>query len=602
MSSSEGYVAFAVDSPPTGFLNHGGAKKQNGFDWLMFVRLMSICKIIFKRNMRAIATVIAFTGLAIGQTYLNTYTPKVVGNFYNSIIESDKKLFFNVMYMSCGVILGSALLQSIIQFNVELLAWQWRKALCFYLHGKYFVKSLYYKVVSLDQRVDNPDQRITQDVDNFSTTLATTFSNCVTSPLLIVVYTYRCAAQIGWYAPLIVLGYFLLGYIINKFIMSPIVKLVFNQEQLEGNFRFDHVRVRTCAESIAIFDGGHAEKLVADKNFSDLLRNKMRILRWHFALNTSTNASTYFGSVLNYTVVALPILFIDSDITPTASYVVEASYNCLSLVQGFSQIINVSQSLSDLGGFTSRISELLETLRDLDDFDVKPVNDETAPAKVISGEDIVFEDVTCYTPTGIKLVDKLSFAIKKGMNLLIAGPTGAGKSSILRILNGLWPFFEGNITKPADSTMFYLPQKPYLFTGNIVEQVIYPISLEDVQESQIVEEVKTLLQEVQLSSLLKNYTLSQRVNWMDVLSPGQQQLVSFARLFYHRPQFAVLDEATSALNVEYEDLMYQKCADKYKITTISVGHRKSLRKFHEYLLRLDPQQKWLFSKISEGKK
>lgn len=142
-------------------------------------------------------------------------------------------------------------------------------------------------MLSFDHRVDNPDQRITQDVDYFSTTFSSVLSSCISAPLIIGWYTYQTVTIIAWFIPLLISGYFFLGYFINKLIMSPIVKMVFRQEQLEGDFRYAHARVRTWAESIALYGGGERERLDTEKTFAELLKNKMRIMKWQYSLNSN---------------------------------------------------------------------------------------------------------------------------------------------------------------------------------------------------------------------------------------------------------------------------------------------------------------------------
>jgi len=233
------------------------------------------------------------------------------------------------------------------------------------------------------------------------------------------------------------LAYFTIGYLVNKFIMSPITRLVFEQEKLEGDFRFEHVRVRTNAESIATYHGGPREKLSAEVTFNKLLRNKLSILRWHWSLNASSNVFAYVGGVLNYVVVALPVLFLtkESDIDSSPLYVGKASFACISLIAGFSQFMNVSEEVSNLAGYTSRIAHMLETLQDLDRrkhfygnrseisllskgvlesshcsiFSVNTTS--TSPENFYRietiGDCIQFDDVTCYTPSGTRLAKRI---------------------------------------------------------------------------------------------------------------------------------------------------------------------------------------------------
>lgn len=224
------------------------------------------------------------------------------------------------------------------------------------------------------------DQRIAQDVDNFSTTLSQVVSSIVTAPVSLCYYFYKVPVMlqttyrlqnwvmIGWFAPFAITLFFLVGYLINKLIMGPIMRLVFYQEKLEGDFRFAHVRVRNWAESIALYGGGEVEKQYTESTFKELLSNKMRILKRQWTLNSNTrqllflnalattNAFTYAGSILNYFVVAIPVLFVPTNIQPDSYYVIKGSFNSIMLIAAFSALMNISTPLSELGGYFDDIS------------------------------------------------------------------------------------------------------------------------------------------------------------------------------------------------------------------------------------------------------
>eukprot|EP01119_Soliformovum_irregulare_P001270 TRINITY_DN109_c0_g2_i1.p1 TRINITY_DN109_c0_g2~~TRINITY_DN109_c0_g2_i1.p1 ORF type:complete len:597 (-),score=178.71 TRINITY_DN109_c0_g2_i1:125-1915(-) len=567
---------------------------KSSFDLLFLKRLFKILRLI-SRSFVTNGTLLFLTALSIFQIYVVSLTGSVIGGFYTTISSKDKNAFLTVMFHASMVIVLSAILDSTTKFLVEILAWRWRKSLCLYVQERYFLRGLYYKLNMIDSHIDNPDQRITQDVDNFSTSLAQVISSFITAPSIVVWYTWKTWKTIGWYAPLIVGGYFVIGYIITKFIMSPIVRLVFQQEKLEGDFRFGHVRVRTSAESIALFDGGDREKAFSEMTFERLLKNKLSIIWRQWSLNTTSNTFTYFGSILNYFVVSLPIFFIASEnANASPAYVAMASFYCISLIGGYSQFLNIATFLSDLAGFTARVSDMIETLSRLDGFQVENVF-QVEPQVQLENEVesqtcIKFDDVTCYTPAGTCLASNLKFQVEQGENLLIMGPPGSGKTSILRILNGIWPYFSGKIFKP-DFTIFYLPQKPYLFPGTFSEQIIYPeMGAADFDR------IDFICQEMGIEDISKRYEKDQIINWADELSPGQQQLISFARLFYNEPKFAVLDEATSSLSEECERDVHEIC-NRLNITLVSVGHRSSLRPYYDRLLKLKEEHRWEFLQL-----
>ncbi|ROT64990.1 hypothetical protein C7M84_017044 [Penaeus vannamei] len=196
------------------------------------------------------------------------------------------------------------------------------------------------------------------------------------------------------------------------------------------------------------------------------------------------------------------------------------------------------------------------------------------------------------------LVRELNFEVKSGMNVLVCGPNGCGKSSLFRILGELWPVFGGTVTKPSAGKLFYIPQRPYMTLGTLRDQVIYPDSHGDMIARGITHDtLRELLHQVQLTHILDREGGWDAVaDWMDVLSGGEKQRIAMARLFYHKPQFAILDECTSAVSVDVEDAMYQYCS-KVGITLFTVSHRKSLWKHHEYYLHMDGRGSFEYKRI-----
>jgi len=212
----------------------------------------------------------------------------------------------------------------------------------------------------------------------------------------------------------------------------------------------------------------------------------------------------------------------------------------------------------------------------------------TLKSKVVKkGPEIEFDRAVCVTPTG-KRLNQFGITVKvpPKNDLILMGPSGSGKSSLLRVLGGLWPLEEGSVTTPERT--FFLPQKPYMVIGTLRDQIIYPqtanISISD-------EELVLILDKAHLGYLLTRFGLDSIEIWNSVLSPGEQQRLCISRLFYHRPPYAVLDESTSALDGENEDAMYKMC-HQLGITLVSVGHRESLLQHHSILLRLDGRGGW----------
>ena len=223
--------------------------------------------------------------------------------------------------------------------------------------------------------------------------------------------------------------------------------------------------------------------------------------------------------------------------------------------------------------------------------------------RIVQSDDIKFEDVPILSPNGDVLIPAMNFAIQPGMHLFITGPNGCGKSSLFRILGELWPVFGGTVHKPPIDQIFYIPQRPYLPKGTLRDQIIYPHTIEQMRRKGVNEEMlQNILDEVRLDYLVaREGSWDTVADWNDVLSGGEKQRVAMARLIYHKPIYAILDECTSAMSVDIEAHLYQYMKDQ-GITLITVSHRETIWKFHDYLLRFLGDRQYTFGDMPEERK
>ncbi|RZC34269.1 ABC tran and/or AAA 23 domain containing protein [Asbolus verrucosus] len=279
----------------------------------------------------------------------------------------------------------------------------------------------------------------------------------------------------------------------------------------------------------------------------------------------------------------------------------------VKLAEAIGRLVLAGRELTRLAGFTARVTQLRQVLDELNQG--KYERTMVAGAENLKGDGgkfifqnniIKFDKVPLITPNGDILIKEISFEIKSGMNVLVCGPNGAGKSSLFRVLGELWPLFGGELTKPPRGKLFYIPQRPYMTLGCLRDQLTYPHSgSEAIRRGTTDRQLEEHLHRVQLGYLLEREGgLDAIADWLDVLSGGEKQRIAMARLFYHKPQFAILDECTSAVSVDVEGSMYKYCRE-VGITLLTVSHRKSLWQHHEFVLHLDGRGGYTFHPIED---
>ena len=288
------------------------------------------------------------------------------------------------------------------------------------------------------------------------------------------------------------------------------------------------------------------------------------------------------------------------------------------------------KEVTELAGYTSRVATLLNVMDDIQAgrFEKKLVSKALTPSSgtnpmspmiseklqsgtsilsrrgtIIESQDIEFTDVPIVSPNGDILVEKLNLNVKPGHHLLIVGPNGCGKSSLFRILGGLWPVYGGTVKKPDFRDIFYIPQRPYLSRGTLRQQIIYPDSLRQMRAKGITDnQLLEYLEAVDIAHIVdrpKGWDADDE--WPSVLSIGLQQRVAMARLFYHKPKYAILDECTSSVTLEVEKAMYDT-AKSLGVTLMTVSHRRSLWRYHGWILQFDGQGGYFFGGLDADKR
>ncbi len=500
------------------------------------------------------------------------------------------------------------------------LALQYRTRLTTYVQNKYLDNMTFYTLSALDDRIKNADQMITVDISRFSNSLAELYSNLAKPILDMIIYNYSLSKSVGGE------GLFMMSLLVQlsanvmRALTPPFGKYVAEEARLEGEFRFQHTRLIDYSEEIALYHGQEAEKDTLDKGYFTLIKHVNRILRRRFYHGFMEDfVIKYFWGALGLILCSVPVFFKVPGQTlknmgdRTESFVTNRRI-LLSSSDAFGRVMFSYKEITELAGYTSRVSALLETMADVSAgrYEKKLVSSASTEAnaavlrgrgKVTESPSIEFTDVPVVSPNGDVLVQKLSFTVHPGEHLLIVGPNGCGKSSLFRILGGLWPVYGGTVKKPNFEDIFYIPQRPYLSRGTLRQQIIYPDGIREMRSKGVTDsDLLSILQILEIDSVVdREGGWDAEEEWRDVLSGGLQQRVAMARLFYHKPKYAILDECTSSVTLEIEKVMYET-AKKLGVTLMTVSHRRSLWKYHVKILQFDGQGGYILTGLDAEKR
>ncbi|KAJ2676918.1 ATP-binding cassette long-chain fatty acid transporter pxa2 [Coemansia sp. RSA 1085] len=573
---------------------------------------------------------VAHTTLLVFRTILSVVVAALDGQIVSSLVRLRGREFLTGIAKWMAMAVPATLTNSLLGYVQTMLAIRFRQNLTEHVHAKYLSNNTYYAVGNLDDRIKNADQLIAVDVAKFANSLAEIYSNLAKPTLDAFVYNVQLARSLGVESLFGIMVIIQMSMGMLRMVAPPFGQLVAQEQRLEGDFYFAHSRLIENAEEIALYRGHEAEKRTISRRYLRLVRHVNRIFRLNVfygmledfivkyfwgAAGLLACAAPVFAERLPGAQRAVAMLNSDNKFGDRTRDFITNRRLLLSGSDALGRMMYSYREIVELAGYAERVSDLLTVLDDVNAGNYEKARVGQAAEKlyesanepdiisqrgkiVESTDDVEFINVPIVSPNGDVLVRQLSFHVKPGRHLLIVGPNGCGKSSMFRILGGLWPVYGGTLRKPSMSQIFYIPQRPYLPIGTLRDQIIYPDSVEDMQQKNVSDaDLLEILSVVQLESIVEREGGWDEVKpWRDALSGGDKQRIAMARLFYHRPRYAIMDECTSAVSMDVEKIMYTH-ATELGITLLTVSHRQSLWKYHNYILQYDGHGGYVFSKL-----
>jgi len=399
-------------------------------------------------------------------------------------------------------------------------------------------------------------------------------------------------------------------------LIIPLTKWSARVEKSEGDFRYKHVTIRDHAESSILYNAENFENDECNRIFSVLLKKQFQNVTWTLPADFWKQFFDYFGGILSYVIQYLPIIILGTyDSQSPADLAQTISNNAfvyIYLINSFTTVTDMAINVGQMAGIFQRVADFIRFTEEVESgtnngipnesFDDSSYPESKPPVVVerqpgALAPDVIFElkQVSYSLPTdkNYLLMNNLNLKILRGQSLLISGPSGSGKSSLLRVLMRIWNINSGTISFGITKEhILHLPQKPYFPTGKLSlhQQIAFPVRLPETEQTfrdiGIIEEALVKLKISYLIERCGGLDTPVDFEWHEVLSPGELQRLSFIRVLYHRPMLAILDESTNAVSTDAERVMYQMLIDS-GISFITAGHRSSLENYHSYELKLD---------------
>lgn len=530
------------------------------------------------------ALLIAFALTINGLNVLNSYVGR---DFMTAISNRDRSGFVRQAVLYVGVFAGSTAVAVLYRFAEERLGLFWRVWLTRRVTRRYLADRTYLGLKG-PSGIENPDQRIADDVRAFTATTLSFTLMFMNGALAVLSFS----GVLWTISPLlfgVAFGYAALGTIATVYLGRPLIWLNYRQADHEANFRSDLIHVRENAESVALArrEGRLTARLMS--RIDGLAANFRRIISVNRNLGFFTTGYNYLIQIIPTLIVAP--LFIRGDVE--FGVVTQSAMAFAQLLGAFSLIVNQFQSISSFAAVTARLSALVGAV------ERGSPSDQTRITVVEGDGRIAFDGLTLYSPeSGTELVRDLTLDVPRGTRVLVVGPNEVARTALFRAIAGMWPAGTGSIRRPPLDAVHFLPQRPYLPPGTLRDVLLRSGQEQVIGDDQI----RAALRDAGLEYLLtRSGGLDREQDWPAILSLGEQQVLALTRLILARPAFAVLDRVNAALKPGQVRQALQRL-DGNSITYITLCEDAELVDVYDAVLEIDAEGAWRWRPTARGRK
>ena len=530
-------------------------------------------------------------------------------DWFDSIQNKDEAAFWSQLLLVFVPWAFLFIATAVVEFVVtSTLIIRWRRWLTGNYVGRWLDSHTHYRMSLAGGGADNPDQRISEDINrfidggqigygiySFSILLIANLSSLVSFAILLwdlsanftLPYTTIAVPGFLFWVALIYAG---VGTLITHLIGRPLVRLSFERQRYEADFRFSLARLREYAEQVALLSGEPTEKISLMARFAGIVRNYFEIIACRKNLTAFTSFYGQLSPIIPF-VVAAPFFFAGKI---TLGIMTQTARAFSSVDSALTFFITYYVSLADFKSVLDRLTSFERAIADARQpaFAPKEGADTQAARKHLD-----IEALDLRLPDGREIIEGASVRLDAREPVVLTGPSGSGKSTLFRAISGIWPYGGGAITLPRDAKILLLPQRPYIPIGTLRAAITYPSKADSYESS----EIREALRDAKLDNFLGEFDHAD--NWQQRLSGGEQQRLAIARAILAKPDWLFLDEATSAMDEEMESDIYNMLAAKLPRTTIvSIGHRTSLAAFHKRHLEMQPSAAGIFAPVDAERK